>query len=316
MAENKRVSGNRTKNMNKRASGKPAVYAGEPGPRRQFLDYLSGYRIQPQKTLGQNFLYGEESLGRLIEALGLPEATTVLEIGAGTGNLTALLAERCRKVYALEIDRQLERPLRDRFPDPEKVELRFGDALACTDFSFLTDAEPLWVVGNLPYYISTKLMVHALLQLPQAAGYGFLLQKECLERVLAGPNTKDYGPLNILLATCTEPEAGPVLGTAVFYPAPAVQSQLLILRLSGLPAVFDVLPEPFDRGDFFSFLKQGFTQRRKLLTHSAARLAATWPKLQQFDWKNWLENRFGTTSIRPEQLAVSDWQALYLEAKR
>lgn len=270
--------------------------------RRDFQNYLTGYQIHPNKALGQNFLYDENLLQEMAREMVPLAGARVAEIGAGTGNLTAALAEWALEVDAWEVDSHLFRPLQDRFASNERVHLHFGDVLQ----------EPLetenrcwdYVVGNLPYYITTRLLIHSLLTAPQVRGYAFLLQKEAVQRLCAVQG-KSYGPLPILIRACTTPRMGRILPAACFCPQPDVDSQILHLDAGGL------LPEG-DRGGLFAFLRQAFAQRRKMLSHAYPALQQLERALQGVPYASWLERAdIKNLQIRPEAVTPEQWIRLF-----
>lgn len=276
--------------------------------RQAFKDYLQAYHVQPNPSLGQNFLHEASLLNKMAEEM-VPEVPAwILEWGAGTGTLTQALAPRASGLVTCEIDEQLIRPLQDRLASLPAVRLYYGDVLKADPAELLKDRDldrPFYVVGNLPYYITTKLIEHALTQFLQANGYAFLIQKECLDRLLT-LSGKAYGPLAILIAVTMQARAGRFLPRQAFCPMPAVDSQVLHLTPRSLA-------EPLDRQAFLRFLKQAFAQRRKTLRHAFARLQATYPLLQNQTVQTWLQSAglFGEAPLRPEQIPPEGWLALY-----
>lgn len=239
--------------------------------------YLQGYRIQPTESLGQNFLFQQKALDALVEEMQLPPRAFCLEIGAGTGNLTAKLLERGQRVLAIEIDEHLRRALSQRFEQEADCQLVFGDALRLPIGDMLSSQDgqlPLVVLGNLPYYISSKLLWHFVIHCPTAQAWHFLLQKEFVDKIFAKVGQKTYGPLPIFLQLLCEVRAGLVLSPQAFFPPPHIQSQAL--HLYPLPqmvwqsrhrdctdALWSRLGSVEGRQRFAQFLKLAFGQRRK-----------------------------------------------------
>lgn len=282
---------------------------------KDFINYLKGYQIHPNKSLGQNFLVAGQDLTNLVNEIKLVEDSFILEIGTGTGNLTAVLAEKAKEVVTIEIDQHLTRALQDRFASYPNVKLVQADALQLSRYPGVQEAReegrPIYVVGNLPYYITTKLIAHLLVHLPDAFAYSFLIQKEFSDRMRAPVGTKDYGPLNILMDNLTDCRIGSTFGAHAFYPAPQVQSLVLHLQNKA-----DILPAEASRRDYYLFLKESFAQRRKMFNKAFPRLQVGWPKLKEWTVQEWLEQAGVSWQARPEQIQLTQWQILYQSASQ
>jgi 16S rRNA (adenine1518-N6/adenine1519-N6)-dimethyltransferase len=213
--------------------------------------------------LGQNFLADAEAALRIVSALGDVSQRTVVEIGPGRGAITGLLAGRARHVTAVELDRELAAQLRGRFT-PEQVTVVEQDVL---DFDFAAAAaragHPLPVVGNLPYYITSPILLklaasHAALEIAV-----LMVQREVAARVTAAPGTREYGSLSV-----TVQMHGPVdllftLPPASFSPPPEVHSAVFRWRFAPRFAELGVEVDPFLR-----FVRQAFAQKRKTLANN------------------------------------------------
>jgi 16S rRNA (adenine1518-N6/adenine1519-N6)-dimethyltransferase len=191
--------------------------------------------VVPKRQLGQHFLVDENILG-VIGRLAALEADVVLEVGPGLGVLTSYLAERASVVHAVELDRSLEQPLRDRLEEHANVQLHFGDALAL-DLAGLVPA-PTKLVANLPYNIATPLIVESLDGLPTVGLWCVMVQREVADRLFAAPGTKAYGAVSVLVQLVTERTGFHPVSRSVFRPRPNVDSALVAFRRTGLPADF------------------------------------------------------------------------------
>jgi 16S rRNA (adenine1518-N6/adenine1519-N6)-dimethyltransferase len=224
---------------------------------------LESRGLRPLKQLGQNFLH-DQNLARWLadEATsGLEAGSHLIEIGPGLGSLTECLLAKSVVVTALEKDRGLCRFLRERFASPDEAsrfDLREGDALELLP---ALDFRPPLLCGNLPYYISTPLLMTCLETQPQARLF-FVMQKEVGERLASGPGTKAYGALSVLIQLAYDVELKRTLPGSVFFPAPEVAS--IAIRLS--PRSDSSLPAE-DRGKFTELVQRGFSQRRKVLSN-------------------------------------------------
>ncbi len=250
------------------------------------------------KRLGQNFLSDPSILGRIADSLELTGRECVVEIGAGRGSLTAQLARRCRRLVAIEIDRALAPLLREKFAGSPHVEVVEGDALELS----LADlaAGPYRLTGNVPYYITTPLMFHALTA-PRPELACFLVQKEVAERAAAPPGDKTYGALSVNLQAFAAVELLFTVPPGAFVPKPKVDSAVLRLRPRPQPLV-----AAEDEKRFRIFVQAAFAQRRKQLrrilrsTH-----AVTAEKAERVIRSCELD-----PSIRPEMLRPEDFAAL------
>lgn len=212
---------------------------------------------RPKKEYGQHFLRDPnilEVIGRLAE---LGPDDVVLEIGPGQGVLTRYLADRVRRVHAVEIDRTLEPALADL---PDNVDVVFGDALR---LELPSDATKL--VANLPYNVATPLVVESLDRLPHVRLWCVMVQREVAERFFAKPETKEYGAVSVLVQLAAERTGFHPVSRTVFRPQPNVDSALVAFRRTELPSDFARVKE---------VVTAAFAHRRKTLPNSLA-LAGT-----------------------------------------
>ncbi len=222
-------------------------------------EILKKHGLWTKKRLGQNFLIDAYVPGRIVQAGAAGENDTVFEIGAGVGTLTQALAGVAKRVVALEYDRELVPVLRAEFALDERVEIREGNVLDMNWNELAKELGPLMIYGNLPYYLSSDIVL-GLLEAPYAWTRAcFLLQREFAERVAAAPGTRNCGVLSAWAALWTWPSIAFNVGPDSFYPAPKVESAVLTLERRPAPAV--------DIGDpkaFRQILKALFGQRRKM----------------------------------------------------
>lgn len=223
---------------------------------------LRAHGLQPRKKLGQNFLADPVALGRIVAAAELSSDDLVVEVGAGVGTLTRLLAEHAGRVVALELDNGLVGILREELADLSNVEICHGDVLGFSTAEF--PHRGFKVIGNLPYYITSAVLRHFLAHLPRPELMVVTVQREVADRIVAGPGQMS------LLAVSVQFYGQPRLVTRVpagaFYPAPKVDSAVMRIDVGEDPAVS--LEEGIDEAWFFRVVRAGFSQKRKMLRNS------------------------------------------------
>ena len=211
--------------------------------------------VRPKKRLGQHFLADENILGVIGRLAELQPEDRVLEIGPGLGVLTAFLADRVAHVDAVELDRSLEAPLRERLAGRVNVELHFGDALALD----LARLAPDKLVANLPYNVATPVVVESLDGLPTVELWCVMVQREVADRFFASPSTKAYGAVSVLVQLVTERTGFHAVSREVFRPRPNVDSALVAFRRVGLPDRYREVKR---------VVEAAFAHRRKTLPNS------------------------------------------------
>lgn len=223
-------------------------------------EILSKYNIKLSKSLGQNFLIDQNTLKKIINAADLSKNDVVLEIGPGIGALTESLAERVKKVIAIEYDKNLFKILNDIFVDFKSIDLICADVLKY-DFSQLKDENcPNKLVSNLPYNIAAPLILKILVNIPQIKEFFVMVQKEIGDRMTAVPGTKNYGALSVKIQYFSEVKFIFKVSRKVFLPFPNVDS--VVLRLDRLEKPRVLVKRP----DFlFRLINVVFSQRRKTL---------------------------------------------------
>jgi|HigsolmetaGSP12D_1036236.scaffolds.fasta_scaffold00217_7 16S rRNA (adenine1518-N6/adenine1519-N6)-dimethyltransferase len=285
--------------------GRPGSGAdiGTPGRTR---DILRRHGFTVRKSLGQNFLTDGNILGKIVDAADLDKTKGVLEIGPGLGALTERLAEAAGRVAAIEIDGRLLPILREALAPYPNVELVHADVLK-------TDLHGLWervfagcsevsVAANLPYYITTPILMKLLEERLPFRHIVVMVQKEVAERLAASPGGKDYGSLSVAVQYYCEPEFVCAVPAGVFIPAPQVDSAVIRLTRRADPPV-----RVTDERRLFRVVHAAFAQRRKTLANNLSALAGR-------DRKGELEDLLRRIGIDPgrrgETLSLAEFAAL------
>lgn len=224
----------------------------------------------------------------------------VLEIGAGGGEMTALIASRVARVYALELDRGLCEVLQTNLGHIKNLEVINQDVLKFDFKSFLKAVKgKITVFGNIPYYITTPI-IERLLENKEKIKTAYLtVQKEFAQRVIAGPGSKQYGCLSCFLQYFTQAQIKFIISSGSFWPRPKVDSCLLELSMPEEPAV-----KVKDEKQFFKIIRSGFNQRRKTLRNSLKEVVSRQTLDLFFQEYKIKEN------IRPEQLSLREFAGL------
>ena len=223
---------------------------------------LRAHGLRPRKRLGQNFLVDPAALDRIVDAATLDAQEPVVEVGAGVGNLTRLLAGRAGQVVAVEVDGQLVELLREQVSDLPNVQVLHGDVLSISDFGF--PHLGYVVVGNLPYYITSAILRHFLEGEPRPKRLVVTVQREVAQRIVAGPG--DMSLLAVSVQFYGRPEIVARIPAGAFYPAPEVDSA--VVRINTGPALRTMLAPGVDDRAFFRLVRAGFSQKRKTLRNA------------------------------------------------
>lgn len=231
--------------------------------------------LAPQHRFGQNFLIDHNQLRRLVDVSGIGPGATVLEIGPGTGTLTEELLARGARVVAAEIDRGMAALVRERMEGNPNFTLVEGDCLEskralAPALLGAVGGEEFTLVANLPYAAATPVMMILLADHPRCRGQYVTVQYEVAQRVLAGPGSKDYGPLSVLAQTTAHPGLISKLPPSCFWPQPDVHSAMISLPRRAAPLCSDA------RG-LVDFCQRVFEQRRKQLGSILGR-TGEWPE--------------------------------------
>lgn len=259
--------------------------------------------VTPSKRRGQNFLIDGGAAARLAEFSEVQPSETVLEIGPGLGVLTERLIAKKANLHAVEIEEKFCGYLSKRFPELNGGKLYCQDArrldLAklCAD----TGAERIAVVSNLPYSISTDIVLWLLEQAPYVERATLLLQDEFAERIAANPGTKSYGAITVARALLADAALGPKVGGGAFHPRANVDSRALRLTFLKEPR-FAVV-----RTTFRAVVRAAFSQRRKTLLNS---LSSGLKQLSKSEWQELLHELNVDPGCRPETLGVETFAAI------
>jgi 16S rRNA (adenine1518-N6/adenine1519-N6)-dimethyltransferase len=263
-----------------------------------------GAEPYPSKRLGQHFLRDQRTIHRIIDALAPKADETIIEIGPGTGALTAALVERAGRVVAIELDNKLEPLLLERFASFGTFKLVMADALRVDLCAELLPARSARLVANLPYNISTAILQRLIAQRECLDEMVLMLQREVVERVLAPPGTTDRGYISVFVEAYCETEKLFDVAPGAFRPPPKVWSS--VIRLTRINA------EIMDESLLWQVVSAGFAQKRKTILNNLRQASG---RLQEVLKRN------GGASIvlckanvalqrRAETLTLEEWEKI------
>lgn len=239
-------------------------------------ELVKKYNFKFTKSLGQNFLTDESVPKDIVEGAGVTSDDLVIEIGPGVGTLTMQLLNRAKRVVAIELDENLIPILQKELGDNDKFQLIHKDALK-VDFNVIIGEEKhVKLVANLPYYVTTPIIVKLLKERYNFESLTIMIQKEVAERIDASPNCKDYGSLSLLVQYYCDTEIIRRVPPSCFIPRPKVDS--IVIRLDKLdkPRV-----EVKDEKLFFEVIRSSFNMRRKTLMNGLKVLGLPKEKLEE-----------------------------------
>lgn len=241
---------------------RPVPSLGNP---KNTIEILNKYKFVFQKRYGQNFLIDEHVLGKIIRSAGITEDDFVIEIGPGIGTLTQYLAYSAREVAAIEIDDALIPILEDTLSGYDNVTVIHEDVLK-VDLTKLVEekngGKPVKVVANLPYYITTPIIMGLFENHVPVESITIMVQKEVADRMKMGPGSKDYGALSLAVQYYARPELVANVPPNCFMPRPRVGSAVIRLTKHEKPPV-----EVQDEKLMFQIIRASFNQRRKTLVN-------------------------------------------------
>ncbi len=236
------------------------------GNPKNTIQVIQKYNFDFQKRFGQNFLIDEHVIEKIMRAADLTEEDCILEIGPGIGTMTQYLAETAREVIAVEIDKNLIPILEDTLSGYSNIIIRNEDILK-VDINALVNqynqGKPIKVVANLPYYITTPIIMGLFEKHVPLESMIVMVQKEVAERMQVGPGTKDYGALSLAVQYYAEPEIVANVPQNCFIPRPNVGSAVIKLTRHRQPPV-----KTKDEAALFRMIRASFNQRRKTLINS------------------------------------------------
>ena len=224
---------------------------------------LAQYGLRPRKSLGQHFLTDPNILNKVVESARIEEKDVVLEVGPGLGKLTAVLAEKARRVFAVEIDEGLAEVLRTKMAGHRNVEIIRNDILEVNFHQFIEkEGQRLKVVANLPYQISTPLLFRFIDSRRLFASLTLMLQKEVARRMTAAPGGKDYGVLSIFTQAVADCSIRFLIKPSAFVPPPRVHSAVIHMVWKRRP-IANIEDEWFKK-----VVRGSFLYRRKTLINA------------------------------------------------
>ena len=251
---------------------------------------MSGHR--PRKRFGQHFLIDSSVIDAIVHAVGPSASDTIVEIGPGQGAITTPLLVNAGAMHVVELDRDLAKALRRQYAQESKLSIHEADAL---QFDFATLGNALRIVGNLPYNISTPLLFHLLQYREHIVDLHFMLQKEVVDRMAAGPGSRTYGRLSIMLGCYFSIAALFDVDRSAFDPPPDVTSA--VVRLAPLPqGTYDIR----DADHLSKLVATAFSQRRKTIRNA----------LRQVADEAMLEAAGIDPGLRPEAIAIAEYVRL------
>jgi 16S rRNA (adenine1518-N6/adenine1519-N6)-dimethyltransferase len=226
---------------------------------------LKGYGVRPLKRFGQSFLEDKNVIHKILKISEITGEDTVVEIGAGVGIMTELIAKRARNVIALEIDPRMIQILKERLANYHNVDVIQTDVL---EYDFLSatsglTAQKLTIIGNIPYNISSQILFRLLDYRNHISSMILMFQKELADRFTASPGTKEYGIPTVLLSMYAESYREMLIPKSCFYPEPKIMSTVLRMVIREIPQV-DLQEHEL----FVKIVKMAFSKRRKTLLNN------------------------------------------------
>jgi 16S rRNA (adenine1518-N6/adenine1519-N6)-dimethyltransferase len=265
---------------------------------------LKRYHLHAHKELGQNFLQDPEALEQIVSAAEIQGTDTVLEIGPGLGSLTRYLAVAAREVFAVELDEKLIPPLKAVLALYQNVQVIHGDILKLSPQT-LIDANHYLVVANIPYYITSAVIRHLLAQSPKGESQSkprrivLTIQKEVAQRICAKPG--ELSLLGLSVQIYGSPRIAAHIRAEAFFPAPNVDSAVLVIDIFPAPLIKEELLDTF-----FKLAKAGFSQKRKTLRNSLSAGLHISPA----DAAELLNKANIDPQRRAETLSIEEWERL------
>lgn len=261
-----------------------------------------------RKNYGQNFLIDSHVIDKIVAAAEIDKETDVLEIGPGIGTLTQYLAETARSVTAVEIDDKLIPILGKTLSEYDNVTVIHGDIMK-QDVAAIFDGKPFKIVANLPYYITTPIIMSLLESRVPADSITVMIQKEVADRMKAGPGSKDYGALSLAVQYYCEPYLAANVPPNCFMPRPQVGSAVIRLKILDKPSV-----EVKDEKLLFKIIRGAFNQRRKTLANAVANFEGL--SFTRSEVEEALSNLGFDTRVRGEALTLEEFGKLSDELGR
>lgn len=279
----------------------------EIGSRTRTRAIMEKYGIRTKKSFGQNFLTDLNVLKNIVEAADITANDNVIEIGPGIGALTEQLAQAAGEVLALEIDQDLIPVLKEVLSPYDNVKVINQDVLQANlpeliKKEFKDPSRPIKVVANLPYYITSPILMNLLASPVEWATICVMMQKEVAQRLTAKPGTKQYGALTLAIEYQMQAKIAFDVSRKVFVPSPNVDSAIVVLtpRKNPLPV------QPFDRQKLFGFIRGCFAHRRKSLWNNLQDVIGKDPAVKE-KMTSVLTQLDISPQIRPEKLTLEQF---------
>lgn len=279
----------------------------EIGSRTRTRAIMEKYGIRTKKSFGQNFLTDLNVLKNIVEAADITANDNVIEIGPGIGALTEQLAQAAGEVLALEIDQDLIPVLKEVLSPYDNVKVINQDVLQANlpeliKKEFKDPSRPIKVVANLPYYITSPILMNLLASPVEWATICVMMQKEVAQRLTAKPGTKQYGALTLAIEYQMQAKIAFDVSRKVFVPAPNVDSAIVVLT----PRPNPLLVQPFDKQKLFGFIRGCFAHRRKSLWNNLQSVIGKDPAVKE-KMTAVLTQLDISPQIRPEKLTLEQF---------
>ncbi|EES49141.1 16S rRNA (adenine(1518)-N(6)/adenine(1519)-N(6))-dimethyltransferase RsmA [Clostridium botulinum] len=262
-------------------------------------ELVKKYNFRFSKSLGQNFLLDESVLNDIVDGAEVNENDFIIEIGPGVGTLTAKLLQKAKRVTCIELDNDLIPILQQELGEYDKFELIHNDALKVDFNEIMKNEEHVKLVANLPYYVTTPIIVKLLKENHKFESLTIMIQKEVAERINAEPNCKEYGALSVLVQYYCNTKIVRKVSPESFMPRPKVDS--IVIRLDRLsnPRV-----KVQDEKLLFDIVRAGFNMRRKTLWNATKVVGLSKEDLQKaFDYCN-IDPKRRAETLSIEEFAV------------
>lgn len=278
---------------------------------KETMFILKKYNISANKSLGQNFLINDEVIANIIDSANVGKEDLIIEIGPGLGTLTSRLLERAKKVIAIELDKRMVTILNDRFSLYDNFELINDDVLKVDLQEIIKnkseDIKNVKIVANLPYYITTPIVMKLLEDKLNIESITVMVQKEVAKRLIALPGDKLSGAITYAVNYYCEPEEVVIVPNSSFVPEPQVESEVIKLNLR------KEAPVQLDNEElFFKFIKASFMQRRKTLINGISNSGL----MTKEEFKQLLHKVGLNENVRGESLNLQDFANLANEYDR
>ena len=280
------------------------------GNSKSTLEVVKKYNLSIQKKFGQNFLIDSDVLEGIVEAAGITKDDCVLEVGPGIGTMTQYLAESAREVVSIEIDKALIPILNDTLSEYNNITIINEDILKVDIEKVVREhngGRPIKVVANLPYYITTPIIMRLFEEHLPIDSITVMIQKEVADRMESAPGNKDYGALSLAVQYYSKPSKVMTVPPSSFIPQPGVSSEVIHLDC------YKDMPVKTDDEDLmFRIIRAAFNQRRKTMVNSISTLG----EFSKADIQSALQQMGLQPTVRGEALSLEQFAALSDTLKR